>query len=97
VRLPLGRIPAAPLPGSVSSPREKGLTGAFRLRKQTISFPANPNHTTRGGSTPARPAAFSLMRRMASLFARPTFTPIAVEPARVQLFEQPVLCASMFE
>jgi hypothetical protein len=35
--------------------------------------------------------------RLASLFARPTFTPIAVEPVSIQLFEQIVLCASMFE
>jgi hypothetical protein len=47
--------------------------------------------------SPLRPAAFLLMRRLASLFARPTFTPIAVEPVRIQLFEQVVLCASMFE
>lgn len=40
---------------------------------------------------------FSLMRPLAPLFARPTFTPIAVESVRIQLFEQLVLCASMFE
>ena len=35
--------------------------------------------------------------KLASLFARPTFTPIAVEPVRIQLFKQLILCASMFE
>jgi len=37
------------------------------------------------------------MKRMTTLFARPTLTLVAVEPVHIQLFEQLIVCGPMFE
>jgi hypothetical protein len=48
-------------------------------------------------STQTFPDCGALMRRVNSLFTWPTLTPVAIEPVRIQLFEQLILYCPMFE